>query len=93
MEFPTGGVLENLFHPDDDDDQPVGIPWGDFEYDSADDLMYEDYDNLYTEKCKLCAKLGVEYAERTRVRLEAHMKSRHGTDLRGHILNEEVAKN
>ncbi|KLO15290.1 hypothetical protein SCHPADRAFT_938883 [Schizopora paradoxa] len=60
-----------------DEDEPVGIPWGDMGYDSADDLLYEDYDTLYTEKCKLCAKLGVSHAERSRIRLEQHMKRRH----------------
>ena len=37
------------------------------------DIEYED---VYTEKCKLCAKLGVSFAERTQARLAQHMKRR-----------------
>lgn len=75
FEIPTGGMIGNIFNQAEDGEEMVGIPWGDFEYNSADDLMYEDYDNLYTEKCKLCSKLGVEYAERTGLRLKLHMKN------------------
>jgi len=31
----------------------------------------------------------VKFAERRRDRLEAHMKSKHGTDLKGNLLNGE----
>ncbi len=72
FEIPT--AIENLLNADDD--EPAGIPWGDLDYDSSDDRLFDDceYDDVYTEKCKLCAKLGVAYAERLPIRLEAHMK-------------------
>ncbi len=74
--MPTGGHSGNLLSPDyeDDEDNPMGIPLGIFDYDSADDLMYEHYDDVYTAECKLCAKLGVAYTEKSYVRLELHMK-------------------
>ncbi len=48
--------------------------WEDLDHDSMDDFMLNDYDVVYSEKCKLCAKLDVAYAERSPIRLKDHMK-------------------
>lgn len=97
FENPTGGGLGNVGNPDDDDDALAGTLWDDLD-NSADDwsrLMSENYDSddADTEKCELCAKLGVQYAERLPIRLAVHRRKRHGTDPDGNILNGRGANN
>jgi len=93
IEIPAGGYVPLNPDYDEDDDNPVGTSWRDFDYNSADDLMYADFDDVFVAKCKLCARLGVAFAERSYVRLEFHMKMKHGTDPRGNLLPEENANN
>ncbi|KLO18492.1 hypothetical protein SCHPADRAFT_936165 [Schizopora paradoxa] len=72
-----------------DDDEPVGIPWGDLGYDSPDELMElmdRPYKDVFPEKCGLCAKLGVEHREKSRIFLNDHLERKHGVDPEGHLL-------
>ncbi len=72
--FEVPNNLRTILDADGDDDASAGIPLGDLDHDSMDDFMLNDYDVVYSEKCKLCAKLDVAYAERSPIRLKDHMK-------------------
>ncbi|KLO04422.1 hypothetical protein SCHPADRAFT_1003308 [Schizopora paradoxa] len=66
-------------------DEPAGVPFGGL----ADMMPYEGVEannDIYTEKCRLCAALGVVHGEMSPMLLVAHMERKHGTDLDGNLL-------